>query len=691
MVGIVNRTSIHNGVDWIPDPPDAPLRFPQLEASSSLAPDSPLSPPPEDMDLDQPWLEDAPQSPHSPPTESQEQSQRPQSPHSPPTESQEQSQSNIPVPTTEAELWRAVKTRAIQLFKEERDNPAFKPKHSNPQHEGPLAHHKINWRIAQLAALIAICEDSSVKGFRSLTVSTDWLEDRTTFLPDLDEHIEAMLQKLAKIAAIWMQAKIDDLNDRSSAPAPSPAPATGEHVVAGPSTSDNAGSTSTKDEAKAKPKDKGKRKAEDQDRTSTDEVQEQGEEHVPKKPKGERDDKDTAAQRKVREWYGQISVPTGHGLSAGAHIWSVGARARTSLLRAALKMFYNEADVKRWMSAVLSDMNRQRNILPMEPTFHDLFDRFQAAFRPVQCYLDPKKRIYLQFDLNLEIDPQTFQRRQCRATPALPMTNYRAPIFDKKTGNKGFEELRHGQVLEIVNIDGDETKLPSFDICDLTYRLTRIIGPLKGAGLQRLMFQKRHPDVDPVPADDIKSDGNLPAFQEVMLAAALESGVITHETLPGWRAVALAQEVEEGARVNEEGLAVVRLAEMLKVQGPDQEEDQGESSREPTESKFSSLSFSGLMISGRKDRKEQQKKQPGDDDTTSPSKENRPTTTTAHKNEKSFKLRFQSKAKTVGRLFSIGKTQKTGKRPSMTEGFWVPPGAGSLLMEGQGEAAAEEE
>jgi hypothetical protein len=63
------------------------------------------------------------------------------------------------------------------------------------------------------------------------------------------------------------------------------------------------------------------------------------------------------------------------------------------MLRHALLIFYNTADIKRWIDSVISEQGRYRNVIPMEPTFHGLFDRFQVTLRPVECYLDPKKRI----------------------------------------------------------------------------------------------------------------------------------------------------------------------------------------------------------------------------------------------------------------------------------------------------------
>jgi hypothetical protein len=66
-----------------------------------------------------------------------------------------QAASQILVPKTKEELWAAVKERTIEMFKEERDDPAFTPNPPSAQERGILAHYKIKWAIGNLAALIS--------------------------------------------------------------------------------------------------------------------------------------------------------------------------------------------------------------------------------------------------------------------------------------------------------------------------------------------------------------------------------------------------------------------------------------------------------------------------------------------------------------------------------------------------------
>jgi hypothetical protein len=124
-----------------------------------------------------------------------------------------------------------------------------------------------------------------------------------------------------------------------------------------------------------------------------------------------------------------------------------------------------------------------------------MFDRFLFGLRPVKCLVDPN-RIYLQLDGQLEINPNTFKRQGLRQKDLRWLSNYRVLTEDRQ----GPTYLGHGQVLEIVSKDKD--KLPSYDILEVTYALTRVIGALQGAGLLELVFRGDPPEVDPVPAEE---------------------------------------------------------------------------------------------------------------------------------------------------------------------------------------------
>ncbi|OIW23232.1 hypothetical protein CONLIGDRAFT_649766 [Coniochaeta ligniaria NRRL 30616] len=531
-------------------------------------PESPLSPPPSDMNLDS------------------------QSTSSPPADSQPSAGSDsqvIEVPKTQAELWAAVRKRAIQMFKGEKEDPEYKE--SSSKKMGPLMHPKISWRTAQLLALIALCEDNSIKGYKGLTVNPRLWEIRSLFDVELDEQIERMLQDMERIAEIWMQAKPKQESaptTTASGAKPVIAGSSGSHDGDGASSKGKGKTASASSKAKGKTasassKAKGKAKATDpiipakrgsmDDGASSSTITKktrqdhQGKDEDGQKEQQDRDQEDRAAQEKVRQYYNQISIPTGHGLSEGAHGWSVGARARSDKLFPLLSKFWPEEEVRRWYDAVTSEKGRSKNILPMEPTAHALFDRFAFALRPVRCPEQPNKRIYLQFDMNLEVNEDGFERRQPKNL--LPLTNYRAPVGGQGEGNQAYEVIRHGQILEIENMDGDEDKLPSFDILNVTYSLTRIIGALKGAGLHALMFQGQPPEVDPSVFGNVATGETyqLPPFQEAMLQAALESGVITEETMPGWRQVAVAQEVAKQAREDQKAQEFVDAIDRLKGTG----------------------------------------------------------------------------------------------------------------------------
>lgn len=462
------------------------------------------------------------------------------------------------------------------MFEEEQENSEYEA--SSSKKVGLLMHPKVRWRLPKLMALIALCEDESIKGYQGFTVKPQLWKNPERFKTALDMKIERMLEDVEKIVEIWMQVKPE------SESVPPTTVSSAEPTIAGPSGSHDVAGISTKGKGKAvsaSSKAKGKAKATapiipakrggiDESASSSTitkkyRLDQQEKDEDGQKRKQDRDNQDRAAQEKVRQYYNQISVPTGHGLSEGAHGFSVSARARAATLFELLANFWTEEEVAIWEDVVTSEKGRFKNILPMEPTAHALFDRFAFALRPVRCPEQPNKRIYLQFDMNLEVDKDGFERRQPKNM--LPLTNYRAPVGGEGEGNQAYEVIRHGQIVEIENMDGDEDKLPSFDILNVTYALTRIIGALKGAGLHALMFQGQPPEVDPSVSGNVTTEETyrLPPLQEAMLEAALESGIITEETMPGWRQVAVAQEAAKQAR--EEQAALERLEALERLKG----------------------------------------------------------------------------------------------------------------------------
>lgn len=517
----IQEVTFHARVAWIPDPPGRP---------TWQQGGSPLSPPPADLDMENPpWEVQSPEEPESSPQD-------------------------IPVPRSDKELWAAVITRAKQRFNEERDNDEWVPS-SSKQHEGPLMHHKIKWQLAQLIALIALCEDDSVQAYNGLWLKPElWGADPEVFQRSLDRSIDRMMEDLAQVATIWMLAKDGQDKAKSALETGKGKADKGKGKAVVPAKRSEEGGVERLDAAKR---------------------QRLQQEPEPEPQHQERDEKDKAAQEKVRQWYDNVSVLTGHGLSDGAHIFGVGARARAAHLFDlfdTMGNFWPADKVGRWYAALDSDATRLQNILPMEPTVHKMFDRFLFALRPVQCPLERTKRIYLQLDCQLAMNPNTFRREDSRPKNLRWLSNYRVPTKD----GQGPTYLRHGQVLEIVS--KDEDKLPSYEILEVTYALTRIIGALKGAGLLELVFRGDPPDVDPVPAED--AGVRLPPFQELLLSAALEAGVFTTEQAPKWRAAALVQEAAEQAAVDDRQIAFLRLAGLMPQEQPAEEREEKEDGEE---------------------------------------------------------------------------------------------------------------
>jgi hypothetical protein len=115
----------------------------------------------------------------------------------------------------------------------------------------------------------------------------------------------------------------------------------------------------------------------------------------------------------------------------------------------------------------------------------------------------------------------------------------------RQNGRRGFQELVHGNVIEIITPDPKRLPLPDYGIADATYRLTRFVGAVRAADLIREVFRGPTPEVDPVPASSQGTKG-LGSFEEMMLDLAVAAGAMTREDQGRWRAYAI---IETGERV----------------------------------------------------------------------------------------------------------------------------------------------
>ncbi|KAK3314145.1 hypothetical protein B0H66DRAFT_607378 [Apodospora peruviana] len=90
---------------------------------------------------------------------------------------------------------------------------------------------------------------------------------------------------------------------------------------------------------------------------------------------------------------------------------------------------------------------------------------------------NPKKRLFIQLDTELTVNPKTFKSSDTRLKK-LRLTNYRLQTPDKE----GFTVLQHGDIIELYTDDLKLRPLLSYAIMEVTYALTRVLGALKAAG-----------------------------------------------------------------------------------------------------------------------------------------------------------------------------------------------------------------
>ncbi|KAB5511344.1 hypothetical protein GE09DRAFT_1272253, partial [Coniochaeta sp. 2T2.1] len=250
----------------------------------------------------------------------------------------------------------------------------------------------------------------------------------------------------------------------------------------------------------------------------------------------------------------RISALTGHGNSQVAHLWpiSVCSHAMADLFWSLVDQVWSAEQVKEWREALESDLGTWTNILPMEATAHDMFDRFEFALKPIKCPSGSDRRILFEIDTRLALrvtvrtradgtTSTTIGRKEDKRRQRLQyLTNYRKPI-PCDDGRTGFQELIHGNVIEIITPDPTTIPLPSYTIANATYHLTLFVAALKAAGLLEQVFRGPPPDVDPVPASTRK----LGEFEEMMFFIAVWTRFMTLEEQGKWRAAALVEKREK--------------------------------------------------------------------------------------------------------------------------------------------------
>jgi len=237
---------------------------------------------------------------------------------------------------------------------------------------------------------------------------------------------------------------------------------------------------------------------------------------------------DKKAQDMVKGWYSDSCVLCGVCLvTEGAHIIDVVAQQQiqpVSVWRM-LKIF--------WPLEKLAalDMKEERNILPLSPTAHSLWDIHEFGLRPIKHSTDPDHILFLQVvifkQLHVEIG---FSSNR-------PRGGFSTHLLDPREDPP--KHIQHGDVYKLVTTDPEKRPLPRFEYLQVRYAVQTIIAAQKAAGALKTLFGGPPPESTVgLELDDVC----VPGEWEEDLDEAVRLGILNYASKMKWRLAILEYE-----------------------------------------------------------------------------------------------------------------------------------------------------
>ncbi|KAH6613540.1 hypothetical protein B0J18DRAFT_58720 [Chaetomium sp. MPI-SDFR-AT-0129] len=240
----------------------------------------------------------------------------------------------------------------------------------------------------------------------------------------------------------------------------------------------------------------------------------------------------TKAQKEVPDWYDGRCPLTGVEVVDAAHIIDV--QATKAMTR---PVNFWEMLRRMWPLEEIQQLGiagqENRNILPLQPTAHRLWDRNSLGLRPIPHETDPQSKMYLQVvwfnDWNAEIGLGEKRTRETQAD----LSDGRR-VVEKVDGRIGNEFLCHGDVYELSTSDYEKRPLPEIRFLEIRYAVQKLFAGQQAAGALRDIFDGQPPDDDtttPIP----DGDAFMPADWDNMIDDAGRLGILDFEGREAWK------------------------------------------------------------------------------------------------------------------------------------------------------------
>jgi len=271
------------------------------------------------------------------------------------------------------------------------------------------------------------------------------------------------------------------------------------------------------------------------------------------------DSQSKAAQQEVPIWYQRTCVLTGvvGAVDAAQIVEFEGTNLamKPTKFWTRLRMF--------WALEAIKDLSiagqESRNILPLAPPAHRLFDRNKFALRPVLHPTNPEHRMYLQFvwfkDRHVEIGISDDAERRLQVVTQHTGLTDRRRLKDSTGGDgrAGNIHVVHGDVYELSTSDPEARPLPRFQFLQMRYAMQQLFAGQQAPATLRAIFDHYPPadDADDHAYRDLHGRSNedldpdeYPGLDEAffprdwdwMIRDARELGILSREREHAWRA-----------------------------------------------------------------------------------------------------------------------------------------------------------